>query len=117
MPISRKRKKNGKKVKKGTLTIDPNKESSVTLQDLINVLAYQEYVKDGTIIADDAKINVPVELPVTVIDEDGNKRRVGTATTIPGDDNEVAFHIDDPDFEPMFHDGKPNFSIDKENTE
>ena len=53
MPLSRKRKKKGKKVEGGAkITVDPNKESSVTLQDLINVLAYQEYVKDGTIDPD-----------------------------------------------------------------
>lgn len=49
MPISRKRKKNGKKVKghRGTIKVDPNAESGVTLQDLINTLAYQEYKAAG----------------------------------------------------------------------
>ena len=43
MPISRKRKKKGKKVGHGSqFHVDPNKESSITLQDLINVVAYQE---------------------------------------------------------------------------
>lgn len=68
MPLSRRRKKKGKVVKN-----DPQKRaqrleeadisSGVSLQDLINVLAYQEYVKDGTISTDK-------ELP-DVCDEQG----------------------------------------------
>lgn len=43
MPISRKRKKKGRKVGSGThLKVDPNKPSSLTLQNLINIVAYQE---------------------------------------------------------------------------
>ncbi len=51
MPISKRRKrKNGKKVGTGQrIVVDKNKESRVTLQDLINIVAYQEYVEDGTI--------------------------------------------------------------------
>lgn len=49
MPISRKRKKKGKKVQyEGTkISVDPNKESEITIQDLINVVAYQEYKDAG----------------------------------------------------------------------
>ena len=45
MPISRKRKKKGKRVKGhgAVIKIDPNKESSISLQDLIDVVAYQEF--------------------------------------------------------------------------
>lgn len=43
MPISKRRKKKGKRVGRGAkIVVDPNKESSITLQDLINVVAYQE---------------------------------------------------------------------------
>lgn len=50
MPVSRKRKKKGKAVKPhGTIRVDPNKESSITLQDLINVVAYQEIIQDGEV--------------------------------------------------------------------
>jgi hypothetical protein len=51
VPVSKKRKrKNGRKVGSGTrITVDPNKPSNVTLQDLIDVVAYQQYVADGTI--------------------------------------------------------------------
>lgn len=119
MPLSKRRKKKGKVVKnnpdrRAQRLEEADIRAGVSLQDLINVVAYQEYVKDGTIIADDAKIDIPVELPITVEDEDedGNKRRVGTATTIPGTDG-VSINITDPDFEPVFHGDTPNFSIDK----
>lgn len=51
MPISKKRKKNGKKVKHSALKRarrleESDIQSGVTLQDLINVLAAQEFEKD-----------------------------------------------------------------------
>ena len=52
MPKSKKRKKRGKTVSNGEKTRlerFANMESGVTLQDLINVVAYQEYVETGEI--------------------------------------------------------------------
>jgi hypothetical protein len=121
MPISKKRKKKGRVVKNNAARRSKRLESSaadisagVSLQDLINVVAYQEYVKDGTIVADDAKFNIPVEMPITTVGEDGTKRRVGTAITTPGSDH-VEMRISDPDFTPAFEDDVANFSIEKEN--
>lgn len=63
MPVSKKRKKNGKKVKSNDYRrarrvekVADEQMTGVTLQDLINVLAYQEYVKDGTIVPDEKDI-------------------------------------------------------------
>ena len=68
MPVSKRRKKNGKSVKKkGTLHIDPNKESAVTLQDLINVLAYQESLKPDD---DPTKMRRPEDAPDQVFFEE-----------------------------------------------
>lgn len=47
MPISKKRKKKGKAVKGRSLAVRDDRPSGVTLQDLINVLAFQEYQKEG----------------------------------------------------------------------
>lgn len=69
MPISKKRKKNGKKVGGGVAArraardaelAEIQRDSGVSLQDLINTVAYQEYVAEG-------KIEAP-ENPVQVID-------------------------------------------------
>lgn len=139
MPKSKLRKKKGKAVKKGTLRVDPNKESNVTLQDLINVYAYQEYVKDGTInpkttgfdmmtenqimdfkdgtiVSDDVKVHIPEIVPVTIKDKDGNKRVVGTASPIPGDEQHLSVHVTDLDIRKAIQ-GRSHFSIDKENNE
>lgn len=79
MPISKRRKrKNGKKVGNGTnVVVDPNKESSVTLQDLINVLAWQESQKDDD---DPTKMKRPDNtVPVVHYDEDGHRHVIGSA--------------------------------------
>lgn len=47
MPISKKRKKKGKAVKGRSLAVRDDRPSGVTLQDLINVLAFQEYQQQG----------------------------------------------------------------------
>lgn len=93
MPVSKKRKKKGKPVRG---RVASENLSGVTLQDLINVLAYQEYVQDGTIVRDDVKVTIPDEIPVNVEDADGNKRQVGTATPIPGDPEHVSISFTDP---------------------
>lgn len=98
MPVSKKRKKKGKKVGNGKVSRVrqfAERPSGVSLQDLINVLAYQEYVKDGSIVADDAKVTVADPLPVTIEDADGNKIQVGTAERIPGDPNALSIKLDD----------------------
>lgn len=129
MPVSKKRKgKKGKPVKRGT-----DRLSSLTLQDLINVVAYQEahpeearvqvrvddLIEDEhTVLAEDAVVNIPTDLPVMAENGDGTKRRVGTASVIPGDDNSLSIRIDDPNFTPAFTGEQctPNFSIEpKEN--
>jgi hypothetical protein len=128
MPISKRRKKKGKPVGKGTrITVDPEKESSVTLQDLINALAWQESQKpdddptklvgpsmeelvrgqveaNGDILADDAVINVPDSVPVYV-GEGENRVQIGTAqpkagseaTDITITDPEVMAKVQNPD--------------------
>lgn len=79
MPVSKKRKKKGKTVKYdegAKLHIDPEKESSLTLQDLINVLAYQEYVKDGTIVPPDETIDIS-DLPgASSVEDDMNDQQI-----------------------------------------
>lgn len=57
MPLSKKRKKNGKTVKRrgggqyvdNTPKPDPEELTGVSLQDLIDVVAYQQYVDQGKI--------------------------------------------------------------------
>lgn len=123
MPLSRRRKKKGKAVGNNAASrksrIDENsyanQPTAVTLQDLINVVAYQEYVKDGTIVAEDAKITVADDAIVTVEDADGNKRQVGTAHAIPGDSAHVSLHITDPETQKIVQGPIGNYSIDEEN--
>lgn len=69
LPKSKKRKKDGKKVQGhgAQIVVDPDAESSVTMQDLINVLAYQEYVKDGKIVEGDVVIESGDNAPVRII--------------------------------------------------
>lgn len=121
MPKSKKRKKNGKTVGNGEKTRlerFANMESGVSLQDLINVVAYQEYVASGEIVpregdafADDIKIDIPEELPVT-IEENGEQVRIGTASAIPGDPESISIMIDGEHKDKIgFVDDKPNFSI------
>lgn len=63
MPVSKRRKKNGKVVKPASYKRDipDDRPIGVSLQDLINVVAYQEYVNNGTIVTNDAKVNTPDE--------------------------------------------------------
>lgn len=147
MPISKKRKKKGKSVRRGTFKVDPNKESSISLQDLINVVAYQEakagrytppvvdmpqageiYAKVWThedteiapnvIVRADAVVDIPETASVNIEDSRGNKIGVGTVSRIPGDDNHVSLNITDPDILAMVQGPIGEYSIDnKENTE
>ena len=120
MPKSRIRKrKNGKKVGKGArITVDPEKESSITLQDLINAVAWQESQKsdddptklvgpsteelvrgeieaNGDILASDAEIDVPDSVPVYV-GEGENRIQIGTAK--PASDSSASdITITDPE--------------------
>lgn len=103
MPVSKKRKKKGKSVGNGEpknrqkhearVREIGSMESAVSLQDLINAVAYQD--KHG-IVADDAVVHIPETLPVTV-GEGEDKREVGTASPIPGDEGAVSINITDPD--------------------
>lgn len=119
MPVSKKRKKNGKVVKNSAArrgrrleTTAAEQPSGVSLQDLINVLAYQEYVKDGTIVAPDTSIHIPETIPLTVGEGD-DKRQVGTATPIPGDEEHLSINITDPEIQEKIS-GTGNYSIDEE---
>lgn len=66
MPLSKRRKrKNGKKVGSGQrIIVDPNKESRVTLQNLIDIVAYQSYVEDGTIDPEAVREELKAKEPV-----------------------------------------------------
>ena len=63
MPVSKKRKKNGKKVGNGRaknarqLESFGDRESGVTLQDLINVVAYQDYEAKGLLPSQQAELD------------------------------------------------------------
>lgn len=84
MPVSKKRKrKNGKKVGSGAkIVVDPNKESHVTLGDLIDVLAWQESQKPDD---DPTKMKRPEgTVPVVTYDDDGHRHVIGSAV----DENE-----------------------------
>lgn len=106
MPVSKNRRKNGKKVKHSPAKRDQRLkeieadleygQAGVSLQDLINVVAAQEHAKDGTIVADDVKVDMPEEVPV--YDGEGEDRKqIGTAARIPGDDDHVSIKFDDPE--------------------
>jgi hypothetical protein len=56
MPVSKKRKKKGKTVKRGS-----DRMTGLTLQDLINVVAYQEY-KEAGVYDDPETVGLP-EIP------------------------------------------------------
>lgn len=65
MPVSKKRKKKGKSVEHSAARRIQRLEEAptgVTLQDLINVLAYQEYVADGTIVPESSADAEPTEV-------------------------------------------------------
>lgn len=67
MPLSRRRKKNGKVVKnnpdkRAERLEEADISAGVTLQDLINVVAYQEYGKNG---------ELPHQIEETKENEDG----------------------------------------------
>lgn len=67
MPKSKKRKKNGKAVRSSAASREQrikDAPTGVTLQELINVLAYQEYVADGT-IEPKGKLEIDTEDPDT----------------------------------------------------
>lgn len=119
MPRSKKRKKNGKKVGNGqsknlvahTERMERAEEqlSGVTLQDLINVVAFQEYKDQGVYAEEPEKV-----VPLTVENEDGTKRQVGTATTIPGKEGYVNVYIDDEDLRQELSVARKDVSIDFE---
>ena len=117
MPKSKKRKKKGKPVGNGEAKNyqqirGSDRVTGVSLQDLINVVAYQEYVKDGSIVAPNAEIHIPDEIPV-VTGEGENKRQIGVTNPVPGDPDAVSVHLTDPDVIRYIHDDN-EFSIDEE---
>lgn len=86
MPLSKKRKKKGKNVGNGlrghTSHIDAKEEADisagVTLQDLINVVAYQEYEKKG-MLPHQQKTEVDLGSPhaeavIRAVQESGNNK-------------------------------------------
>jgi hypothetical protein len=124
MPLSKNRRKNGKKILRGKARQEErarelarlsNPISALTLQDLINVVAVQESQKNGpTVVAEDATINFADNLPVTITNEDGTKRVVGTAAKIPGDENGLSINITDPDILEQVQGPVDHFSIEEE---
>lgn len=123
MPVSKKRKKKGKKVGNGENSrIDTSAYSDfsagVTLQDLINVVAYQEYTQKDvdltTQIAADATVHMEGPVPL-VVGEGDDKREIGTASPIPGDPDHISIHITDPEVARTVHGPIGDYSIDKEN--
>lgn len=145
MPISKKRKKKGRVVGKGArLKVDPNKESSITIQDLINVVAYQEFkegsydppvseevaelyakvqVKEDTEIAPnvilraDSVMNIPGTIPVNIENSRGEKIGIGTASPIEGDPGHVSIQITDERILDMIRGPIGAFSMDQEENE
>ena len=123
MAVSKKRKKNGKKVGNGTARQSAQvksrierfaeQESSLSLQDLINVVAYQEYEKDGTIVDGEVVVEMADDIPVNVINEDGTRRQVGTAVKIEGRDD-LSIRVTDHDIIQKLSDPGAKYSIDKE---
>lgn len=118
MPISRRRKKKGKPVGNGESKNRAAHEdrmetmkSGVTLQDLINAVAFQEHQK-GNKVADDAVVNIPEVIPVTVGEGD-EKREIGTAVHTPGEEI-VDITITDPQASEIIAGPMGNYSIDKE---
>ena len=121
MPLSRKRKKNGKRVGRGERKNFEahnkrlaNMESGLTIQDLINVVAYQDGVQDGTIVADDVIVTMGDDIPVFV-GEGENRREIGTASPNKDDPERVSIHITDPGAAQIISGPTGNYSIDKEN--
>lgn len=119
MPISKKRKKkrgaiakyNRLKRREAMLVQGEDMTSGVTLQDLINMVAYQEYVEAGKIQNDqiemDSTAKVEFEVspgtPVTV-ERDGERVVVGSADPIPGDPQHFSAYITDPEVYRRFYD-------------
>lgn len=101
MPKSKKRRrKDGKKLGNG-LSAHNNRtgraadiESRVTMQDLINLIAYQEYVKDGTIVDENVIVSTDGDIPV-FSGEGENRRQIGTASHIPDDPEHLSIRITD----------------------
>ena len=133
MPRSKKRKKNGKKVGNGAAKNNAlanerlervgEMESEVTLQDLINMVAYQEYEALGlydkgedvkVVDIPESVVDIPESVPVTFYGPDGTKRQIGTASPIPGEEGRVSVHIDDEDFRNEILMPSSDFSIDFE---
>lgn len=130
MPLSKKRKKKGKKVKH-----DPHQRfSGLTLQDLINVVAYQEThgltkpttidftnpdtqavikaVDSAGIVMDLEPLDEIAEDAVVTMGEGENKREIGTASPIPGDPEHMSIHITDPEVLSTVQGPMGNYSID-----
>jgi hypothetical protein len=127
MPISRRRKKKGKTVRGhgAKIKVDPDKESSVTLQDLINAVAWQESQKPdddptkmrGPVeVSDDVVVHYADNMPVYV-GEGENRIQIGTADKIPGANDSVSIRITDPEVMDMVRGPMSDFSIDKEHDE
>lgn len=114
MPISKRRKnKKGKAVKHNPYK-EPaglaDRESAVSLQDLINVVAYQE---THPVEAVGPLVHIPDSVPV-VVGEGDDKREVGKASPIDGDTEHVSIHITDPGALKLVQDPDGHYSIDKE---
>lgn len=130
MPVSKKRKKKGvvarfnRDRRRHELEEQMrNQSSGVNLQDLINMVAYQEYqeagVIDGPAIPDNVEISPDCEIifdkdvPV-VIGEGEEKRQIGTASPIPGSPGHASIQLTDDEVLRQVRGPVGNYSIDKE---
>lgn len=130
MPVSKKRKKKGVVARfnrdRRRHEIEEqikDQSSGVSLQDLINMVAYQEYQEAGIIdgpaipdhfeIAPDVEIVFDKDVPV-VIGEGEEKRQVGTASPVPGSPGHASIQLTDDEVLKQIQGPIENYSIDKE---
>lgn len=124
MPLSKNRRKNGKKVIRGKaarqraraaeIELLKDKPSHLTLNDLIRVVAYQESLKgENTVVADDATVTMPDEVPLYMGED--KTRAVGTVSKIPGDPEHVSINITDDEILKQVQGPVDHFSIAEEN--
>lgn len=104
MPKKKSKRKNGEIVQhnadKRSARLD-DMDSGLTLQDLINVVAYQEYVADGTIAAEETYSDdviegevVSEEFPLMAIESEEHLQ-IGTLSLVAGDPDSVAVDLTD----------------------
>lgn len=104
MPKSKNKRKNGKQVSHNAdkrAERMSNMDSGLTLQDLINVVAYQDYVADGTIVPEKSYSDdviegevVSEEFPLMAIESEEHLQ-IGTLSLVAGDPDSVTVDLTD----------------------